>query len=530
MSGAKRKKTTTAKRKKGAPVSEAAGSKAPERRLELEYVPIDDLQEWSLNPRVNDAAAERLAGLMGQYGFVCPIIASPDKTIRAGHTRLKAARQAGLSEVPVIFVEFASEEEAELFAIADNKAGEWASWDEGMLADLFDQRRELGDEQIAALSGFERTEIEGLTGEREEEIRSSLREKFLVPPFSVLDARQGYWRERKEAWLSLGLQGEVGRGEDLLGLSIMQIYKKPRGGPRPGGKNALAKRRKKHTGGDARLPAARSGNFYKQKAPFERKHGAISVKDFAATIDMSEASGTSVFDPVLCELVYRWFCPKGGHILDPFAGGATRGVVASFLGFDYTGIEIRKEQVEANRRQAKDIKVSPRWVLGDSAKMPELLGEGAEYDLVWTSPPYFDLEIYSKDINDGSAFESYEKFIPWYESIFASCVDHLRENRFLAVVVGEIRERKGGGSYRNFVGDTISTFKRLGLQYYNEIILVTEIGSLSLRAGKIFQAGRKIGKTHQNVLVFFKGNPQAIKSEFGEVDVPDPTFGEQEAL
>jgi len=187
MSGAKRKKAgKNAKRKKGAPVSGStpvsgtAGSKAPERRLELEYVPIDDLQEWSLNPRVNDAAAERLAGLMGQYGFVCPIIASPDKTIRAGHTRLKAARQAGLSEVPVIFVEFASEEEAELFAIADNKAGEWASWDEGMLADLFDQKREMDPAQLEALSGFSKLELDGLAPAKgtypEEDLNESVAE------------------------------------------------------------------------------------------------------------------------------------------------------------------------------------------------------------------------------------------------------------------------------------------------------------------------------------------------------------------
>ena len=43
-------------------------------------------------------------------------------------------------------------------------------------------------------------------------------------------------------------------------------------------------------------------------------------------------SGTSIFDPVLCELAYRWFCPPGGVVLDPFAGGSVRGIVASKLG------------------------------------------------------------------------------------------------------------------------------------------------------------------------------------------------------
>ena len=66
-------------------------------------------------------------------------------------------------------------------------------------------------------------------------------------------------------------------------------------------------------------------------------------------------SGTSIFDPVLCELIYRWFCPLGGAILDPFAGGSVRGIVAAKLGRNYTGIELRAEQIEANREQAARI-------------------------------------------------------------------------------------------------------------------------------------------------------------------------------
>jgi len=42
--------------------------------------------------------------------------------------------------------------------------------------------------------------------------RQTLSERFIVPPFSVLDARQGYWQDRKRAWLALGIQSELGRG------------------------------------------------------------------------------------------------------------------------------------------------------------------------------------------------------------------------------------------------------------------------------------------------------------------------------
>lgn len=89
----------------------------------------------------------------------------------------------------------------------------------------------------------------------------------------------------------------------------------------------------------------------------------------------------------------------------------------------------------------------------------------------------------------------------------------LKDNRFACFVVGEVRDKKTG-FYRNFVGDTIQAFVNAGAYYYNEIILVTAIGSLPIRVGKQFQSGRKIGKTHQNILVFYKGDPKEIKSLF----------------
>jgi len=84
------------------------------------------------------------------------------------------------------------------------------------------------------------------------------------------------------------------------------------------------------------------------KSELGRKKNLLSFSD--SCIDVS-----SIFDPVLCEIMYTWFCPKNGKILDPFAGGSVRGIVAGKLGFKYTGIELRKEQVEENIKQAKPV-------------------------------------------------------------------------------------------------------------------------------------------------------------------------------
>ena len=91
----------------------------------------------------------------------------------------------------------------------------------------------------------------------------------------------------------------------------------------------------------------------------------------------------------------------------------------------------------------------------------------------------------------------------------------LDNNRFAVFVVGEVRDKKGNNY--NFVGDTIKAFTDAGLHFYNEMILVNTAGSLPLRVTKQFNSGRKIGKCHQNVLVFYKGDNKAIKEIYGDV-------------
>ena len=43
-----------------------------------------------------------------------------------------------------------------------------------------------------------------------------LKDRFLVPPFSLFDTKTGYWQERKRSWTSLGIKSEIGRGDNLL--------------------------------------------------------------------------------------------------------------------------------------------------------------------------------------------------------------------------------------------------------------------------------------------------------------------------
>jgi len=290
-------------------------------------------------------------------------------------------------------------------------------------------------------------------------VKTTLRGKFIVPPFSVLDARQGYWQRRKRRWISIGIQSEVGRNLDIENEAYT-----------------------------THCQLSDGTMLYNKK-------------------------GTSIFDPVLSELMCRWFCPNDGKILDPFAGGSVRGIVANLLGYDYTGIELREEQVIANVEQGHEILPDniPKWLFGDSSDVCSLVGAN-QFDFIFSCPPYYNLEVYSDLKGELSSCKNYKKFLHHYRNIITRCLSLLKDDRFACFVVSNIRDKKG--FYLNFCNDTINAFEKSDAHFYNEIILVTAIGSLPIRVGKQFVAGRKIGKTHQNILVFYKGDPKNIKKNF----------------
>ncbi len=232
--------------------------------------------------------------------------------------------------------------------------------------------------------------------------------------------------------------------------------------------------------------------------------------------DARPQTGTSIFDPVLCELVYRWFSPPVGLVLDPFAGGSVRGIVASHLGRRYIGIDLSERQLEANREQAARICKDPEpvWIVGDG-KNVATLAPGVEADLIFSCPPYGDLERYSDELADLSTME-YPAFVATLREIVAACVGLLKPDRFAVFVVGDIRD--GKGFYRRLISDTEQAFTDAGARLYNEAVLVTAVGSLPIRVGKQFESGRKLGKTHQNVLVFCKGDPKRATKAIGPVE------------
>ena len=562
-------------------------------------------------------------------GWIGAMTTAADGEMIAGSARIETAAQVfGVDAEPIVVesdgtrpiivkrtdIPDAADKRAVRLALADNRIHQFdlnfdvevlASYDADILDGLW-TAEELSD--LGQQWTDEQSQTQSAT--TTEQARQTLAERFLVPPFSVLDARQGYWQARKSAWLALGIQSELGRGDgvtcapsDAMIDPTLNLYRKanatPGGAPRPAARlgpdghtqrgdgkgrklnsnvvNTIdgvglkidAYRRQsgerqpldraangkglsrtfgqdlmrgEHVVGENRLTwvagarerddlddtsrkilaAGRKaqgfphGPTVTQNADGTLRDSGASRDEWLTEADGNHASGTSIFDPVLCELAYTWFSAPGAQVLDPFAGGSVRGIVAAYLGRYYTGIDLRPEQVAANVEQAGRIVPDnpPTWLVGDSQDaIPE-----RSFDFVFSCPPYYDLEIYSDDPADLSTMD-YTTFLMAYRSIIAQAVARLANDRFACFCVGDVRDK--AGIYRNFVSETVRAFQDAGAMLYNEAVLVTAVGSLPIRSGKQFSASRKLGKTHQNVLVFVKGDARKAADWCGPVKIGD---------
>lgn len=639
-----------------------------------EVRPIHDAKPYPTNVRRGDLEAiEESMIENGIYGAI--LVQRSTGFIAVGNHRWRVMERRGVTHVPMFLADL-TDAQTRRIALADNRTNDLAGYDQpGLARELEAVIAESGglkgtawsdadfDALKAALKAAEddagtRDDDEGTGGRG----GPTLADRFIVPPFSVLDARQGYWQDRKRQWIALGIRSELGRDRGLMfepeapasvvereadipegsplweeiraylrerlkasgktqkavndemgvvgmathwfgksqpelpspeqwaklkpilglddrydgpmlstierpaaestqvmadrqrragaftqpapvgggGLSDQLAPRRWRGSPnsladrverandggtqsdgriagvvkrapRPGGRGADAPAQpfgRRYSGGDAWRGSGKPESFNSN----DRLRALQRTGDSTQTEDVG-GTGTSIFDPVLCEIAYRWFSVDGAAVLDPFAGGSVRGVVAAKLGRAYTGIELRREQVEANREQAATIlrgAAAPTWIEGDSrAELPRL--EAESFDLVFSCPPYADLEVYSDDPRDISNMP-HADFLAAHREIIGAACRCLRPNRFAVWVIGDVRDSRG--VYLDLVSQTIDAFRAGGLSYYNDAVLVTAVGSLPVRAGRIFQRSRKLGKGHQNVLVFYKGNPADISQHF----------------
>lgn len=415
---------------------------------------VNELIPYARNSRTHsDTQVSQIAASINEWGFTNPILVDPTGEIIAGHGRLLAAQQLGLDTVPCITATDWTDAQKKAYVIADNKLALNAGWDDEMLKLEF---KELGEFNFdLQLTGFSLEELGDLFDDRED-------------PYA---------------------DGEKG--------NLSKVYGQP----------------------PFSILDTRKGDWMERKRGWrdligdngESREGTLSSGGLMESVN----SGVSLLDPVLAEIVVNWFGKIGGTAMDPFAGDTVFGYVAGHTGIEFHGIELRKEQADLNQQRC-DADGLPCTYYNDTSENMDEYIDDASMDLVFSCPPYADLEVYSDDPNDLSNM-SHDDFFMVYKRILQKTYAKLRDNRFAVIVMGEVRNK--AGRYIGTIPKTIEIMEEAGYQYYNEIILVNSAGTLPIRAGQQMQATRKIGKMHQNVLVFLKGDAKTAAAELGEIQM-----------
>ena len=188
--------------------------------LEVRRVKLSDLKPHPRNPRNHpDPGSEEWNALKKSLkaDYFDPLVVNSGKThaelsnvLVSGHLRCKVLISEGYTHADAVVKDYDEARHVQVMLRANNQTG---TWDEKILADLLNG---IGKDDLD-LTGFDGAEIDRLLagldgGKTPDEVRATLAEQFIVPPFSVMDARQGYWQDRKRAWLALGIKSELGRG------------------------------------------------------------------------------------------------------------------------------------------------------------------------------------------------------------------------------------------------------------------------------------------------------------------------------
>lgn len=422
--------------------------------MKVKDMAIDKVIPYANNPRNNDNGVDSVLESIKEFGFQQPIVVDEKNVVIVGHTRLKAAHKLGLKTVPVVVADKLTPEQVQAYRLADNKTGELTEWDEDLLEIELSEIDELSDIDMSVF-GFEDEidiEDEEYRTPHDKESDGGLERKFIIPPFSIIDLSKKIMVDKSNEWKEKIKDDGTSRGNSQL---------------------------------------------------------------YAKNLDVMPLN--SIMNPALCEVINRWFLPvsnKKYNTFDCFSGDTAFGFVSSSLGNKFTGIELREQQVTFNQGRVDEYNLDAHYIQDDGQNVRKHIADESQ-DLLFSCPPYFDLEKYSDDPKDASNQDSYEDFIKILDNAFSNAVKCLKNGRFACIVVGNVRDKKG--YYYDLVGDIVRIFEKAGMHYYNEIIIKTPIGTAAMRASVIMR-NRKVVKTHQNMLVFYKGDkPENIGKEFGYI-------------
>ncbi|MBE5453494.1 hypothetical protein E3G52_000358 [Mycobacteroides abscessus] len=479
--------------------------------LVVQVFATTDLHTFAGNPRRGKVDA--IVASLERHGQYRPIVVNagtktgrPMEVLAGNHTLL-AARRLGWEKISATLLDV-SEQQAKAIVAADNRLSDLGDYDNEELLALLEGLDELDGTGYAAADLEElAAELTADGGSDSDAANATLASRFGVPPLSVLDSRQGPWRERSRAWKSLGIASVQGRAVagQMAYQAAQTVYK----------------------------------NWYEVKNTAEAKLGRTLTDDeiierYSDQLKQYEGGHVSVFDPVLAELLVTWFSPPAAKVIDPWAGGSVRGIVTAAISREYRGIDLSADQIAENDEQWAAVEphlapgrviARPEWVQGDSRELLKTF-EAGSFDMMIGCPPYYDLEQYSKDPADLSAMST-DEFDQAFVDTMGEVARVLVDDSFACLVVGSVRDKRG--DLRDMRALVQRAAAEAGMKLANDAVLVQSVGSNRFTAAKQFTQGRSLGRTHQDILVLVKGDRKRAARRCGEVQmVIDPPADDED--
>lgn len=215
------------------------------------------------------------------------------------------------------------------------------------------------------------------------------------------------------------------------------------------------------------------------------------------TLSKDDKNKPSIFNPYIAKLILQAYAPDHADIYDPFAGGGTRAIISATMGHNYTGCEIRQEEVDSINKRGDELNLKYKIINDDSATIVH----PNTFNFSFTCPPYYNLEEYDGGSGDISMAKSYHDFLDMLRPIIKNTYTSLKDDSFSIWVVNNFRNKKG--DLRHFNGDFVRIAEEIGFKLYDEII-VNSYANIAQTRAKQFRVSKKMVRFHEYILVFRK--------------------------
>jgi DNA modification methylase len=221
----------------------------------------------------------------------------------------------------------------------------------------------------------------------------------------------------------------------------------------------------------------------------------------------------SEFHAGIAENIIRYWSLPGARVVDPFAGRATRAVVTTKLERDYYGYEISPKTHKRVSDHFMKTGVTPTVYLSDGTLLKETPDNFS--DLIFTCPPYYNIEEYESVDGQLSDCETYEEFMTFIDRCAQNCFRVAKPGSFCVWVVGDFRS---GGKLTDFHGDTKRVFERVGFDYH-DLIIMENISPFAALTTYQAACKRYAPKTHEYILVFRKPGDYIVPDYCSETPI-----------